>query len=98
MSAYSLDLRTKIVAAKQREMSTGEVARDFGLGLSSVKRYTETAREAGHLRPMKHTGRLPIADERAKKHELPKCIIETLSCIGNSHLVTLSDYSGSHCS
>jgi transposase-like protein len=39
MNPYSLDLRKKIVAAKERGMPTTEVARTFGVGLSSVKRY-----------------------------------------------------------
>lgn len=45
MSAYSKDLRKKIVVAKERGMPTGEVARAFGVGVSSVKRYVATSRE-----------------------------------------------------
>src|SRR5215218_1764025 len=37
MNACSLDLRKKIVEAKQRGTSTAEVARTFGVGLSTVK-------------------------------------------------------------
>jgi transposase len=51
MNAYSLDLRSKIVAAKQQGMSTVEVARAFGVGLSSLMPYTNTAREVGQIRP-----------------------------------------------
>jgi transposase-like protein len=32
MNAYSLDLRKKIVAAKERGMPTSEIARTFGVG------------------------------------------------------------------
>ena len=39
MDAYSLDLRKKIVEAKERGMSTAEVAQTFGVGASTVKRY-----------------------------------------------------------
>jgi transposase len=67
MNAYSLDLREKIVAAKERGMSTAEAARAFGVGLSSVKRYAKTAREGGSLRPKRSPGRHPKADERAKR-------------------------------
>jgi len=66
MNAYSLDLRKKIVAAKNRGMSTVEVARAFGVGLSSVKRYAKTAHEGGSLRPKRNPGRRPKADERAR--------------------------------
>ena len=67
MNAYSLDLREKIVAAKERGMSTAEAARAFGVGLSSVKRYAKTVREGGSLRPKRSPGRRPKADERAKR-------------------------------
>ena len=49
MNAYSEDLRKKIVEAKERGMPTVEVARTFGVGLSSVKRYARVAREGGSL-------------------------------------------------
>jgi transposase len=44
MNAYSEDLLKKIVEAKERGMSTVEVARTFAVGLSSVKRYAKVAR------------------------------------------------------
>ncbi len=66
MNAYSEDLRKKIVEAKERGMPTVEVARTFGVGLSSVKRYAKTAREGGSLRPKSSPGRRPKADESAR--------------------------------
>ena len=65
MDAYSEDLRKKIVEAKERGMPTAEVARVFGVGLSSVKRYAKTAREGGSLSPKRSPGTRPKADERA---------------------------------
>ncbi len=67
MDAYSEDLRKKIVEAKERGMPTGEVARAFGVGLSSVKRYVKTAREGRSLSPRRSPGRRPKADERARR-------------------------------
>ena len=67
MDAYSEDLRRKIVEAKERAMPTVEVARAFGVGISSVKRYAKTAREGGSLRPKRSPGRRPKADERARR-------------------------------
>src|SRR5215208_4217600 len=67
MNAYSEDLRKKIVEAKERGMPTVEVARTFGVGLSSVKRYAKTAREGGSLRPKRSPGRPPKADQRARR-------------------------------
>ena len=67
MNAYSLDLRKKIVEAKQRGTSTAEVARTFGVGLSTVKRYAATAREGKPLAPKKRPGSKPKLDEAARK-------------------------------
>ena len=67
MNAYSEDLRKKIVEAKERGISTVEVARTFGVGLSSVKRYAKVAREGGSLRPKRSPGRPPKADQRARR-------------------------------
>ena len=65
MNAYSLDLRKKIVEAKQRGASTSEVARTFGVGASTVKRYAATAREGRSLAPKKRPGSKPKMDEAA---------------------------------
>jgi transposase len=65
MNAYSLDLRKKIVEARQRGMPTSEVAKTFGVGVSSVKRYAATAREGRSLLPKKRPGSKPKMDEAA---------------------------------
>jgi transposase len=67
MNAYSLDLRKKIVEAKQRGMPTVEVARAFGVGVSTVKRYAAMAREGRPLAPKKHPGSKPKIDEGARR-------------------------------
>jgi transposase len=63
MNAYSLDLRKKIVEARQRGMPTSELAKTFGVGVSSVKRYAATAREGRSLAPKKRPGSKPKMDE-----------------------------------
>jgi transposase len=67
MDAYSLDLRKKIVDAKQRGMPTSEVARTFGVGASTVKRYAAAAREGRPLAPKKRPGSKPKMDEGARR-------------------------------
>ena len=67
MDAYSLDLRKKIVEAKERGMPTVEVGRAFGVGVSSVKRYAATAREGRSLTPKKRPGSKPKMDEAARR-------------------------------
>jgi transposase len=67
MDAYSLDLRKKIVEAKERGMPTSEVAKTFGVGVSTVKRYAATARQRRPLAPKKHPGSKPKIDEGARR-------------------------------
>ena len=67
MNAYSLDLRKKIVAAKERGMPTSEVARAFGVGFSTVKRYAATAREGEPLAPKRRPVSEPKLGEAARK-------------------------------
>jgi transposase len=67
MDAYSLDLRKKIVKAKERGTPTVEVAKTFGVGVSTVKRYAATAREGRSLVPKKHPGSKPKLDEGARR-------------------------------
>jgi len=67
MNAYSEDLRKKIVEATERGTPTTEVARAFGVGVSSVKRYVATAREGRSLAPKRRPGSKPKLDERARK-------------------------------
>jgi transposase len=67
MNAYSLDLRKKIVEAKERGMPTVEVAKTFGVGVSTVKRYAATAREGRSLAPKKRPGSKPKMDEAARR-------------------------------
>src|SRR3712207_139988 len=66
MRAYSEDLRKKIVAAIERGMSKAQAARLFDVSLSSVKRYSRTARQGGSLEPRKGPGRTRKADEKAR--------------------------------
>jgi transposase len=67
MDAYSLDLRKKIVEAKERGMSTAEVAQTFGVGASTVKRYAAAAREGSSLAPKKRLGSKPKLNGAARK-------------------------------
>ena len=69
MDAYSLDLRKKIVEAKERATPTAEVAKTFGVGASTVKRYAAAAaaREGRSLAPKKRPGSKPKLDGAARK-------------------------------
>jgi len=67
MDAYSLDLRKKIVDAKGRGVSTVEVAKTFGVGVSTVQRYAAAAREGRSLAPKRHPGSKSKLDGRARR-------------------------------
>ena len=67
MNAYSEDLRKKIVEAAERGTPKVEVARAFGVGVSSVKRYVATVREGRSLAPKRRPGSKPKLDEGARR-------------------------------
>lgn len=62
MKAYSPDLRSKIVAAVDAGNPKTAVARMFGVGLSTVKRYVKHHSNTGSLEPKRHPGRAPTID------------------------------------
>lgn len=65
MRAYSLDLRERIVAAVEQGEHKVIVAKRFGVGLASVKRYVKRARE-GRLEADKRPGQQPWLDASAQ--------------------------------
>jgi transposase len=56
MSAYSLDLREKIVESVKKGVSKSETARRFGVDRATVKRYCKQPDERGTLEPRKAPG------------------------------------------
>jgi transposase len=67
MSAYSLDLREKIVGSVKKGVSKSETARRFGVDRATVKRYCKQLDERGTLVPRKAPGKRPKLDEKATK-------------------------------
>src|SRR5918992_2623235 len=67
MSAYSLDLREKIVESVKRGVPKGATARRFGVDRATVKRYCKLLDERGTLEPRKAPGRAPKLGEKATK-------------------------------
>jgi transposase len=51
MSAYSLDLREKIVESVKKGVPKAETARRFGVDRATVKRYCKRLDEGGTLEP-----------------------------------------------
>jgi transposase len=67
MSAYSEDLRQRIVDAVGGGMSKAQAARTFRVSLSSVKRYVEKAQRGQSLAPKKRPGSTPKLDQKAMR-------------------------------
>ena len=67
MSAYSLDLREKIVESVKKGVPKAETARRFGVDRATVKRYCKQLDERGTLEPGKAPGRAPKLDQKARK-------------------------------
>ena len=67
MSAYSLDLREKIVESVKKGVPKAESARRFGVDRATVKRYCKQLDERGNLEPRKAPGKKPKLDQKARK-------------------------------
>ena len=67
MSAYSLDLREKIVESVKKGVPKAQTARRFGVDRATVKRYCKQLDERGTLEPRKAPGKAPKLDEKARK-------------------------------
>jgi transposase len=67
MSAYSEDLRRRIVSSVEAGMPKTQAARTFSVSLSSVKRYVQRAEGGGSLAPKEKPGAAPKLDVKAFK-------------------------------
>ena len=68
MKAYSEDLRLRVLAAVDHGMPRAEVARTFGVSVSTIKRYLKLRRQTGDVRPKPIPG--PPARKRAILEEV----------------------------
>ncbi len=59
MSAYSKDLRLKVLAAVDRGVPRREVVGAFGVSLAALKRWLKRRSEGGDLSPRPSPGRTP---------------------------------------
>jgi transposase len=82
MKAYSVDLRRKIVEAVSTGTPKAQVARAFGVGLSTVKRYAGRAERGEGLTPHKPPGKARKVygmAERLLEHDLEERTSATLA-------------------
>ena len=67
MKAYSVDLRRKIVEAVSSGTPKAQVARAFGVGLSTLKRYARRDERGEGLAPRKSPGKQRKVDATAQR-------------------------------
>ena len=90
MKTYSLDLRTRIVEAVDRQVgSQGEVAALFGVSRTWVKKLLRQRRETGSVAPKPHGGGQPPKLD-AKKEEAVRSYI--LDVKNDASLVEVQTY------
>jgi transposase len=73
MQAYSMDLRTRVLAACDDGMGTGEAAEVFGVSPAWVRRLKQRRRETGEVAPRAQARRGPapvLAPEADRLREL----------------------------
>jgi transposase len=77
MKAYSLDLRTRIVEAVDRQVgSQGEVAALFGVSRTWVKKLLRQRRETGSVAPKPHGGGQPPKLDAKREEAVRVYIVE----------------------
>ena len=86
MKAYSLDLRQRVVAAYEKgKGSIAEVAEQFNVGQTFVKKMLRQQREQGSVAPLAHGGgRQPSLSE--KEHRLLRQKVKERSDISLAEL------------
>ncbi len=67
MKAYSVDLRRKVVDAVLSGTPKAQVARAFGVGISTVKRYEDKEQRGEDLDPKRPPGKRRKLDETASR-------------------------------
>jgi len=70
MKAYSKDLRLRVLAAVDRGMPSAEVAKTFGVSVSTIKRYLRLREHTGDVQPKPIPGP-PARKRMILEEELP---------------------------
>lgn len=78
MKAYSLDLRTRVVEAIDRQVGTQQVvATLFGVSCTFIKKLLRQRRETGSLAPKPHGGGQVAKLEEAQREQVRAYILRT---------------------
>jgi transposase len=93
MNAYSKDLRVKALAAIDRGIPRKEVARLFGVSLSTIKRWLKRRRLTGGVETMKIPGR-PALKGEALREWLPGQLKSNPDLTLREHCEAFEDESG----
>lgn len=78
MKAYSVDLRTRVVEAIDRQVGTQQaVATLFGVSCTFIKKLLRQRRETGSLAPKPHGGGQVVKLEEAQREQVRAYIVRT---------------------
>lgn len=100
MTAYSIDLRERVLAALDRGMPRSEVVTTFEVSLASLKRWHATRRDTGDFAPKPPAGgpapKLSTADDeelRAQVAAFPDATLAEHAARWNSnHSISISQW------
>ena len=68
MEPYPMAVRRQIIAKYRKQLSTEEIAADYGYSVAGVRRVRQRFEETGSLEPRKgKVGRKPALDEAARQ-------------------------------
>ncbi len=82
MSAYSTDLRLRVLAAVDSGLARADIVRTFQVSLATIKRYLKQRRDTGDLTPKRPPGRpatkgpMLAAGLPAQLHAFPDATLE----------------------
>ena len=93
MNAYSKDLRLKVLSAIDRGIPRREVAKLFGVSLSTIKRWLKRRRQTGDVNTHKISGR-PSVKGKALRQWLPQQLKRNPDLTLKEHCEAFFDESG----
>ena len=93
MKPYSKDLRLRVLAAVDRGMSRGEVAKTFGVSEPTIRRYLKLRRETGGVDPRPPSGP-PAMKGRVLEATLPSQVARNPDLTLEEHRELFYDETG----
>ena len=94
MKPYSIDLRSRVLAALDRGVPREEVAKTFSVSLPTIKRWLKLRRETGALEPRKGVPGPPAHKGAALAAWLPEQLKDNADLILEEHCQAFEEEHG----